>query len=270
LNSAKTPNNPSNTNPTNNSIAGKTTEELVKAQGVIVSETGKEISKDNILKQEVMNENTDSNNLNIVDKKIVIKEEIKNNVSEISLKTMSSEIIKDDISAKIQNIKDIIKDIMSRTSIKGEGMEKVMDFIKSNINDFKMFNSISNEYYYLDLPVNKLGKEYPCKLIIKDNRKDNKKIDRTNVKVVVAVKTVNIGTVDGYLTVNNNNLAISLKCNEEFVKPLDLSKDKLIKPLQDMGFLVNISVDKKVEEVNLTSCRDFFDNSDQSSIDIKV
>ena len=60
-----------------------------------------------------------------------------------------------------------------------------------------MFNTISNEYYYLDVPINREMTEYPCKLIIKDNRKDGKKIDRTDVKIVVTVKTVNLGVVDG-------------------------------------------------------------------------
>jgi hypothetical protein len=255
----------------NNGNVVKTTEEEGSAKPNITSNkaNGEVFSSSKLNKEDIV-QNKQSQNSNIVDKKTIVNEEIKNNGIETSIKASSTEIIKGELNQKIENMKDIIKDIMSRVQIKGEGMEKVMDFIKSNINDFKMLNSISNEYYYLDVPVNKSGKEYPCKLIIKDNRKDNKKIDRTNVKVVLAVKTVNIGTVDGYLTVNDNNLTINLKCEEQFVKPVDLGKEKLIKALQEMGFLVNLSVSKKVEEVNLTSCRDFFDKSNQSAIDIKV
>lgn len=260
-----------------NDVSGNVIEEEVsekqvpEKQGMVVnSEIHEESPIDNKLDKDSVILNKQSENLNGADKKVIVNDIVKNNSIETSLKSSSADMIKEDINRKIENIKDIIKDIISRTSIKGEGMEKVMDFIKSNINDFKMLNSMSNEYYYLDIPVSKLGKEYPCKLIIKDNRKDNKKIDKSNVKVVVAVKTANIGTVDGYLNINSNNLTINLKCEERFVKPLDLGKEKLVKAIQSMGFLVNVSVSEKIEEVSLTSCRDFFDNSNQSAIDIKV
>ncbi|MDS0525569.1 hypothetical protein NNC19_07760 [Clostridium sp. SHJSY1] len=258
-------------NANSNNIGNATEEEIPTKQGMVNNEFDDGVKLDNKLNKESIVINKQSENLNGVDKKVIANDNVKNNIETIlKAPSTSAEIIKDDINRKIENIKDIIKDVISRTGIKGEGMEKIMDFIKSNINDFKMLNSISNEYYYLDIPVNKQGEEYPCKLIIKDNRKDSKKIDKTNVKVVVAVKTVNIGTVDGYLTINNSNFTINLKCEERFVKPLDLGKDKLVKAIQDMGFLANISVSKKVEEVSLTSCRDFFDNSNQSAIDIKV
>lgn len=255
-----------------NDVSGKVIEEEVPAkQGMTANnEIYEDSSIENKLDKDSVILNKQSENLNIADKKVIVNDIVKNSIIETSLKASSADMIKEDINRKIEDIKDIIKDIISRTSIKGEGMEKVMDFIKSNINDFKMLNSMNNEYYYLDIPVSKLGKEYPCKLIIKDNRKDNKKIDKSNVKVVVAVKTSNIGTVDGYLNINSNNLTINLKCEERFVKPLDLGKDKLVKAIQSMGFLVNVSVSEKIEEVSLTSCRDFFDNSNQSAIDIKV
>ncbi|MBD7910237.1 flagellar hook-length control protein FliK [Clostridium cibarium] len=258
--------NTSNNNIINN---GKTTEEgnSVK-QGATSTKINEAFSTTAKVSKEDIIQNKGIQNSNIADKKAVINEAIKNN--SIQTNSSSTEIVKSELNQKIENMKEIIKDIMIHTQLKGEGMEKVMDFIKSNINDFKMLNSISNEYYYLDVPVNKSGKEYPCKLIIKDNRKDNKKIDKTNVKVVVAVKTLNIGTVDGYLTVHDKNLTVDLKCEEQFVKPIELSKDKLVKMLQEIGFFVNITVSKKIEEVNLTSCRDFFDKSNQNAIDIKV
>lgn len=78
--------------------------------------------------------------------------------------------------------KEIIKDIIS--NIKGDSIvsEKVLDIIKNNINNIKIFNKISSEYYYADIPVNIREREYPCKIIVKDNRKEGKRIDSTNVK----------------------------------------------------------------------------------------
>ena len=69
------------------------------------------------------------------------------------------------------------------------------------LNDVKLFNSISQQYYYLDLPINVKDNEYQFKLIIKDDRKKGKKIDSTNVKIATSIKTINMGTVDAYIKI---------------------------------------------------------------------
>ncbi|QAA34669.1 hypothetical protein [Clostridium manihotivorum] len=148
--------------------------------------------------------------------------------------------------------------------------EKVMELLKNNINDFKVFNSLNNQYYCLDLPLQLREKDYPCKLIIKDNRKDGKKVDSTNVKLVVTVKTFNLGNIDGYLNLKNKILNVDLKCEERFVKPLELGKAKLNNALKDMGFVSNIVVSKKLEEVTLVNCRNFFDDKNISAINVTV
>ncbi|MGG7178077.1 flagellar hook-length control protein FliK [Clostridium paraputrificum] len=182
----------------------------------------------------------------------------------------SKDIIRDDIKAKVESMKDVIKDLIAHTEIKGQGIEKVMELLKGSINDFKLLNSISNEYYYLDIPITQNQQEYPCKLIIKDNRKDGKKIDKTNVKMVVSVKTVNLGTIDGYLSIREKRLDVDLKCDEKFVKPLNMGKSKLVEGLEKIGLSVNVIVTKKAEEVGLTTCRDFFNDHNTRAIDTKV
>ena len=90
------------------------------------------------------------------------------------------------------------------------------------------------------------------------------------MKIVVAVKTINLGTVDSYLTVHGNNITVNIKCEEEFTKVLSVAKEKLILKLQEVGYLANVTVSPKVEDVNLSSCREFFDDKDQGAINIKV
>lgn len=196
--------------------------------------------------------------------------EIKNSVNKEILNLSSNEIIREDIKVKIENMKDIIKDIIAHAQLKGDGMEKVMQFIKGNISDFKLLNSVNNEYYYLDVPIKNNGEEYPCKLIIKDSRKDNKKIDKTNVKMIVAVRTINLGTVDGYLKVNGTNLNVNIKCDDEFVKVIDKTKEKLLEGLKNLGFFTSITVTPKISEISLTTCRGFFEERHDRAIDTKV
>lgn len=182
----------------------------------------------------------------------------------------ANELIKNDINKKIDGIKDIIKELLVASKGEGEGADKVIQLLKNSISEFKLFNTISNEYYYLDVPINREMTEYPCKLIIKDNRKDGKKIDRADVKIVVTVKTVNLGVVDGFLSVKDKGLDVELKCDKNYMKVLELSKSKLSNDLQKLGFNINIKVSMREEDITLASCREFFNDKAVSGIDIKV
>ena len=182
----------------------------------------------------------------------------------------ANELIKNDINKKIDGIKDIIKELLVASKGEGEGADKVIQLLKNSISEFKLFNTISNEYYYLDVPINREMTEYHCKLIIKDNRKDGKKIDRTDVKIVVTVKTVNLGVVDGFLSVKDKGLDVELKCDKNYMKVLELSKSKLSNDLQKLGFNINIKVSMREEDITLASCREFFNDKAVSGIDIKV
>ena len=224
----------------------------------------------NIIKEELIksNENVDERVLTRILNEQVKKAPMET-VSQNIIKS-SKDIIKDDLNNKINNLKDVVKEIIQKTDNKSTVSEKVLQFVNSNINDFKLFNSISNEYYYLDVPISNNNKEYPCKLIIKDKRKDGKKIDRTNIKMVVAVKTINIGNIDGYLYVRNNKLDVNLKCEKSFVKILSVAKDKLQEKLNSIGFYSDVTVSERKEEVNLSSCREFFSDTHSTRIDTKV
>ncbi|MFT8351518.1 flagellar hook-length control protein FliK [Clostridium saccharoperbutylacetonicum] len=171
---------------------------------------------------------------------------------------------------KINNIRYIVKDLIDKTELKQDGYEKVMNLLKANISDIKVFNSVSNEYYYVNVPITANFQEYPCKLIIKDNRKDGKKIDSTNAKMIVSVKTAHLGDVDGYLTIRNNKIDVNLKCENEFTSVINNNKYKLADGLSTLGLFVNIHVSTKEKPVDLVNCRNFFNDLTISAIDIKV
>ncbi len=105
--------------------------------------------------------------------------------------------IKIQIKERINNVADIVKNLLSHTELNENVYDKITNLIRENINDIKVFNTINNEYYYINFPIQSNFQEYPCQLIIKDNRKDGKKIDSTNAKMVVSVKTINLGEIDG-------------------------------------------------------------------------
>lgn len=202
-----------------------------------------------------------------------LNQELQNNIKNLAenkINISSNQAIKSDIKDSIAEIKNIVQDIIKITQGSSDNVQKAMDIIKSNINDFKLFNSVSNEYYYLDVPIKQNGNEYPCKLIIKDSRHKGKKIDSKNVKMVLSVKTINLGSVDGYIGINNKRLNIEIKCDKEYINIVNSSKKQLIEGLSNLGFITSVNVDKKVEEVSLSTCSEYFNDNNSKSIDIKV
>lgn len=230
---------------------------------------GQPIAKDGALlttTENVSDETVESNKASVNSK----SDNAENLKALIKDKLTSQEVVKSIISSKGQEGKDIIKEIISSLKSESAVSEKILDVIKNNMSDVKLFNKISQEYYYLNVPVKIKEQEYPCKLILKDNRKDGKKIDSKNVKMVVTVKTANLGVVDGYIKVLENKIDIDLKCEKSFMKILDLGKEKLISNIKSLGFNISVNVSKKEDEVSLTSCRKFFNENNRVNLDIKV
>lgn len=231
----------------------------------------KEVVQENVFNDKNIIQPKDASTNNVKESAIFKENLLKSTTEDLLRNNLDSkELVKAEIRDKIDNIRDIVKNLVAQTDLKEAGYEKIMNLIKANINDIKVFNSISNEYYYINVPINTNNQEYPCKLIIKDNRKDGKKIDTTNAKMVVSVKTINLGEVDGYLTMKDNRIDVSLKCDSEFASVLNNNKSKLANGLSTLGLFVNVSVSIKDKPVDLVSCRNFFNDLTISAIDIKV
>lgn len=226
--------------------------------------------------------NNSGNIKNVSEKEAILKNEVSQSSNIDNLKSgnaleegviknaSTKEVVQQIISKTGENNKEIIKDVLSALKSEGDISEKILTIIKNNINDIKVFNKFSGDYYYANLPVNIKEREYPCKVIVKDNRKEGKKIDSKNVKMVITIDTKNLGIVDGYMNVNDRSIDIDLKCEEKSVKILDMAKEKLMDNIENMGFSVKVKVYKKLEEVSLTTCRDFFNTGTKVSLDRRV
>lgn len=275
---------------------------IVKNENVQVSENSNENNKANDLNQvqkEVKSNNSEINSMD-KDKNSIGKSDIKQNIAgeknvNTETNTVASndasaegnklneksnmlnekiplkELLKEQISMKTEEMKNVIKNILGeKNDVKPEIYEKIVSKLSESINDFKVFNSISNQYYYLDLPINMRNDQYQCKIIIKDDRKKEKKIDSRNVKFVVSVKTKNMDVVDAYIKVKNIDINIDLRCQADFIKLLASEKDKLVKDISNMGYNTIFNVREKLQDVNLINCREFFEDTDINTINVKV
>jgi hypothetical protein len=122
----------------------------------------------------------------------------------------------------------------------------------------------------MDVPVNYKDNDYNCKLIVKDDRKRGKKIDSKDVKLATSIKTANMGIVDAFITVNNKNLNVDIKSEGKWIKLLEVAKSALMNNVEKMGYNVNVNVDEKKDELNIVSCRDFFNTEIVGKLDARV
>lgn len=220
------------------------------------SNTREKVSSDKIAKEE-------DSNPKVVGK--IFKDVIKLDKKEFE------NLVKDNIKAKLDEMKSMVKTLIEESrSASSEDYSKVLQSIKEYANDFKVFNSISNQYYLIDVPINLSRDEYACKLLIKDDRKSGKKIDSKNINLVVSVKTISMGVIDAYLKVKNNNMTVDLKCDETYVKMFDSGKNKLLAELSNNKYNVYINVEKREKEATISNCSDFFNDNSLSSINIRV
>ncbi|WP_050608293.1 hypothetical protein [Clostridium niameyense] len=181
--------------------------------------------------------------------------------------------IKNEISGKTLDMKNIIKELISNSSDSNNNSQlydKIIGSLKNNINNFKMFNTISNEYYYMDVPLNLQNKDYECKIIIKDERGKGKQIDKKNVKIATSITTENMGIVDAYIKVTNFNMDVNIKTNEEWMKYVNSKKNKLVEDLMTMGYSISIKVEEKLDDLNLSNSREFFNDNNLGTINARV
>lgn len=211
----------------------------------------------NINAKDSDNVNREIENIKMENNKIINKIKIQgNDISKIKTDTL----VKNDITNKIDDMKEIIKSIIN------DKLE-----IKSQLyNNFKVFNLVSNQYYYFDIPLNIYKNQYPCKLIIKDDRKKGKKIDSKNVKIVTSVKTINMGTVDAYIVIHENAMNIDIKCDKKWIQMFEEFKDKLLDELATSSYNATIKIDEREKEVDLINCREFFEDKNLGRIDTRV
>lgn len=210
------------------------------------------------------------NILNVFEKKEETPYQAYKNLTEKDINNVVDQI-KNEINIKTEEMKDIIKTLLEQKNDDGDQFPKnIVSQLNNNINDFKVFNTVSNSYYYMDLPINLNDANYQCKLMIKDDRKRGKKIDATNVKIVTSISTENMGIVDAYLTVANTNMNIDIRCSEKWVNLMKQGHKMILESLSNIRYNVDVDFHEKKEEMNISTCREFFDDNDIGTLNIRV
>lgn len=209
---------------------------------------------------------TKDNNLSkdIKENKIIEKD------IDLKFKIPTSDIVKSEIKEKVSMMKDGIMQLIKTNEDSPATFNKVMQLIENKIHDFKVFNTLSNDYYYLNVPMNVKEQDYDCKLVIKDERGKGKKIDSRNIKIATSIRTLNMEVVDAFINVNNDYINIDIHSQKDFMNVLEAYRYKLIEDLSCNSYVFNVNIKEKIEKFTLSNCREFFDDNDLSIINVRV
>jgi hypothetical protein len=254
---------------------------------------GEEVSNKGIITKPIANEKNllvknedESINSNLGEKEIttskedkIIEDKVNKDIKEskiiekdidLKLKTPTSDIVKSEIKEKVSMMKDGIMQLIKTNEDSPSTFNKVMQLIESKMHDFKVFNTLSNDYYYLNVPMNIKEQDYDCKLVIKDERGKGKKIDSRNIKIATSIRTLNMEVVDAFINVNNDYINIDIHSQKAFMDILEGYRSKLIEDLSCNSYVFNVNIKEKIEKFTLSNCRGFFDDNDLSIINVRV
>lgn len=281
-------------------------EETSKNSLELDNKTSEEINKENVVQEKNINSKTDkdvvntniktsdlsnlSKNIKLIEDKnlnmnmeknlnIILKEngiDLSKNIN----KDLSAEVknllllgdkVKEDIMNNLSTIKHNIKTLIKLIDENPKLEEQlILNNLKGPINNLKVYNSLSNEYYYLDCPLKVKENEYPFKLIVKNKNKKNKKIDSKSAKIIASIKTINMGTIDNYITINNNNLEVRINAPQKYVKMLYKYRTNLEEGLNHIGYNSHVIVQEKIEEINLKNSCEFFNDKNFTTINALI
>ncbi len=185
-------------------------------------------------------------------------------------RSITGNMVKDELREKISFIKNDLMELIKLSQKETSTFNNVIQNLETKFQEFKMFNTINNNYYFLNVPLDMKDKEYDCKLIIKDERSKGKKLDTENIKIAASVATVNMEKVDAYLIVNKNSATIEIESEATYVKILERFKGKLINDLMDSKYMFNIFIKEKKHDFSFSNCRSFFEDDDFTTINSRV
>ena len=164
---------------------------------------------------------------------VMSKETLKENI----LKHTGREVVLNDVEAKS------LEAIINKEVIK----DKDINFIKS------LFNNIESKQI-------SVAKELESNEIRENIFNISKNLAKNVTEKSEGAKEV----------IRNRNIDIQLKCNKNVMNLFVISKNKLKDIVESSGFSTKIEVIERTEELQLLSCREFFNDNNIAVVDITV
>lgn len=206
----------------------------------------------------------------------MLKEEIKTGFEKLFLHLDNPKKFKEDVlenkvelKKKLEEIDNVLK------STENNEIHELKNIVSNTLNDIKNTDSILNNAFYFQIPVNINNQLSNMDLYIMKNGKGKNKIDINNSTIVISLKTTNLGTVDSIITKKYDKLYLNIKVeNDEMVKYIKNYSHEIYLLINGLGYeLVDFNVRIKDDSLNLINLKKILSKNqiiNNQSLDIKV
>ncbi|WP_338432976.1 hypothetical protein [Clostridium tyrobutyricum] len=79
-----------------------------------------------------------------------------------------------------------------------------------------------------------------------------------------------MGIVDAYLSVKNKNMNVNIESIGLWSKILAKGNKKIVESLSELGYNINVEFNEKKEDINISTCREFFQDSELGVINTRA
>ena len=217
--------------------------------------------------------------------------------SEIEAETAAAEVNADDNKnntalekeqikgAMIKDLKVLSEEVLEELVIKGKELKEMVEKVIEEVNrgklsealekelnimtkDLKILNQLSKDYYYLDIPLTVFNKDFPLKMIIKDNREGGKTLDSKDIKLVISVDAPRLGIIDGYIEIKERKLKVNIAVPKESLQIFKRNEESLLSSLNNLGYNTDIQFNPKEEGHEVSLLTRFFQQGNSVLVDV--
>ena len=195
----------------------------------------------------------------------VEKEQIKGAMIK-DLKVLSEEVL-EELVIKGKELKEMVEKVIEEvnTGKLSEALEKELNIMTK---DLKILNQLSKDYYYLDIPLTVFNKDFPLKMIIKDNREGGKTLDSKDIKLVISVDAPRLGIIDGYIEIKERKLKVNITVPKESLQLFKRNEESLLSSLNNLGYNTDIQFNPKEEGHEVSLLTRFFQQGNSVLVDV--
>lgn len=171
----------------------------------------------------------------------------------------------------IINIMKKIEEILERKDLENFDLKENIHNLKSIL---FLIKSVNQHINYYNIPLYLNNQDSSVDIYIYKDGKRGKKVDLTNVSILISMELKNAGHIESLIHVSNRIINIIFKTENKTISGIINQHSNILKEaLENKGYSANISVDeKKVEKTNLLSFESKLNNKKmfKHGIDVRL
>ena len=184
------------------------------------------------------------------------------------------ELNKYNMNVKLKELLSLLIQLESLLEAKGENGYEIRDNLMGIRNALDFIKSINNNMNYIHFPIMLNNQQTDVEIFVYERGKRNKKIDISNVNILICLNLDNIGYIESHIDISNKNINITFKSEDRIAAEIiNYHKELLKNALELKNYSINISsIENEDGKTNLTSMEDFLNPKETSrySIDVRI